>query len=90
MMRTLIVFVTPRPDAEQDALRAVLRRLGRPVGHGLLEDHGTFLIGCVAAVVCAGIAVWLWYTSRPAARVGAHINGPHARPRVRKGVPSWR
>jgi hypothetical protein len=66
MMRSLIVWVV-RPDAEQDALRAVLRRLGRPAARGLLEDNATFLIGCVVLTAIACIAVWLHYATRPAA-----------------------
>jgi hypothetical protein len=87
-LSNLIVWVV-RPDAEQDALRAVLRRLGRPASRGLLEDHGAFIIGCVVLTAVACIAAWLWYSTRPAAPPQAFVNGRRARP-ARKGAPQWR
>jgi hypothetical protein len=83
MMRTLIVFI-PRPDAEQDPLRAVLRRMGHPPSWGVLEDHGAFLIGCVVMTAVACVATWLHYKTRADAR---WVNGRHARP-ARKAVRS--
>jgi hypothetical protein len=88
ILSNLIVWVV-RPDAEEDAMRAVLRRLGRPASRGTVEDNAAFVVGCVVLTAVACIAVWLYHATRPAARVGAFINGRRARP-ARKGAPQWR